>query len=201
MANRIVFLIFFLVALGLGGAAYYTGQNTREFLADAREVPGQIVAEEQSTDSEGDASYSPVYSYQVDGEQYRHTSSVSSSSHPNIGETVTILVDPADPTEARADTFMELWFLPVLFGGLAVVFLFTAFIGQVLRRKHYGSGGSSGDVIGTHAVDDHGSHPSANEATAMTTESIMADVSPARDVDLSGPFVTGNEPDQRGPFM
>jgi len=48
----------------------------------------------------------------------------TSSSPPayDIGEQVRVYYDPAQPTHAFIDTYLERWFLPTLFGGFGVLF-------------------------------------------------------------------------------
>ncbi len=77
---------------------------------------GVIVDLIYSTDSDGDASYTPVYQYVVDGQTYTHQGAVSFGGLivPSIGDTRTILYDPGNPDDSRLrNVFILLW-LPII---------------------------------------------------------------------------------------
>ena len=62
----------------------------------------------------------------------------SSSPDLDVGDTVPVLYDPADPEDARIDSFLLLWLGPLIFwllgvGSLAMTLLFI-FIGPLLLR-------------------------------------------------------------------
>lgn len=58
------------------------------------------------------------------GERVRIEGKISSSPSPyKVGERVGVFYDAADPSEALIDTFIERWFVPLLFGGFGTIFL------------------------------------------------------------------------------
>jgi len=58
------------------------------------------------------------------GERIRIEGKISSSPSPyEVGERIGVFYDPAEPTEALIDTFIERWFMPLLFGGFGLVFI------------------------------------------------------------------------------
>ncbi len=185
---RLLPIVFAVVGFGLlaGGAIAY--QDTRSLLDVAVEVPGRIVDITTST-SDGDTTYSPVYEYEVDGQSYRHESSVSSSSRPTIGETETMLIDPSDPDEAKADTFMDKWFLATLLGGLGAVFAGISTIILIVavagRRSAAHAESTSNPDLGL---------PTDRRSTAATTASAT---SAAHDP-IAG---DDDRPANRGPFL
>jgi hypothetical protein len=94
---------------------------------DERTTTGTIVEVEQGTNSEGETRFSPVYAYEVDGQEYRLHSSVSSSSRPTIGDTVEIGYSASDPNNARRIGGIEGNIHWIFFGAGAFVFLTGVF--------------------------------------------------------------------------
>jgi hypothetical protein len=84
------------------------------FFTTGTEVEGTVVRLESSS-SDGSTTYSPVFSYTYEGQQYEYES-VNSSNPPTneVGDVETLLVDPANPSKARQNSFWELWLLPVI---------------------------------------------------------------------------------------
>jgi hypothetical protein len=115
----IVFLLIGLTMLGIGG---WLANQSRELLDTGERVSAKVTSMSSSTDSEGDTTYAPVYTYTYRGEQRTYTAGVSSSSQPTIGESETLYVDPENPSSVKADSFMDMWFLPALLGGMGIVF-------------------------------------------------------------------------------
>jgi hypothetical protein len=85
------------------------------FYSKGIEVQGTVVRLESSSSSEGGITYSPVFSYTVDGQQYEYES-VNSSYPPSneVGDIETLLVNPNNPSKARQNSFWELWLLPCI---------------------------------------------------------------------------------------
>jgi Protein of unknown function (DUF3592) len=79
------------------------------------EVQGTVVRLESHSSSDGGDTYSPVFSYSVDGKPYEYES-VNSSSPPSneVGDVVTLLYNPDNPAKARQNSFWELWLLPLV---------------------------------------------------------------------------------------
>ena len=101
-----------IILLGLGVWYAYTSYM---FSTNGIEVQGTVVRLESSSSSEGGTTYSPVFSYTVDGQQYEYES-VNSSSPPSneVGDVETLLYDPDNPGKARQNSFWELWLLPCI---------------------------------------------------------------------------------------
>lgn len=117
--------IFLTVGLGLLGGGVYSFVSTREFLGNAVSANGVVIDLEEHWDSD-DSSYTyyPRVRFQTEGGQaYEFTGDVGSSPAAfDVGEEVRVLFDPADPSGARIDSFMQLWFVSVILGGLGLVF-------------------------------------------------------------------------------
>lgn len=68
---------------------------------DLIEVPGEISNVIETTNSDGDRAYRAEYVYEVDGRVYEATSSMTSSSRPAVGTSVTIGHPPQDPAAGQ----------------------------------------------------------------------------------------------------
>ncbi len=98
-------------------------------------APGVIVDLVFTTDSDGDAAYTPVYQYTVDGSTYLYEGAISYSGAvvPSIGDRVTMLYDPANPADARVrNVFLLIW-LPIILMLLPI--LIVAGIFWSIRRR------------------------------------------------------------------
>jgi hypothetical protein len=101
--------------------------RTYGFTSSAERTQGEVVA------MEGTDAKAPVVSFKDRrGIEHQIISSVASSP-PSfaVGETVEVLYDPANPDEARIDSFFQLWFgafLGLVMGGgalfLTLIFIF-----------------------------------------------------------------------------
>jgi uncharacterized protein DUF3592 len=130
--------VFSTVGVGMLAGSFFIFSNTRGFIAGASEAEGTVIALDRSRSSSGSGSstmYRPVVEFTSGtGKRIEFTSSVGTSppSH-RVGEPVTVLYNPADPSSARIKSFFQLWFgfLIVFFLGL----VFTAIgLGIILVR-------------------------------------------------------------------
>jgi hypothetical protein len=190
----IVFLLIGLTMLGIGG---WLANESRELRDTGDRVPAVIVSSDSSTDSEGDTTYSPVYAFTYRGEERTHTSSVSSSSQPTIGEAETLYVDPDDPTTVKADSFMDMWFLPALLGGMGIVFtaigLFTGIGALVFAGASRLRGRASDPTappLPTPAMQAGAAANEQGDETGTYTGS-----------GTTGPFVGDDRNQNQGPFL
>ncbi len=72
---------------------------------------------------ESDGAYAPVVNYEFDGEIFTYESATySNPSSFALGETVPLFLDPDNPYDILIDTFSERWLLPVILGGMGLVF-------------------------------------------------------------------------------
>ncbi len=96
---------------------------------------GVIVDLVFSTDSDGDAAYTPVYRYVVNGDTYLYEGAISYSGAiiPTVGDTRTMLYDPANPADARVRNLFLLIWLPVILMLLPI--LIAAGIFWSIRRR------------------------------------------------------------------
>jgi hypothetical protein len=124
-AGAFVGVIFGLLGIGMLVGGIFWGLRTREFIARAERADGRVIEMVAKRDSDGDRTYSPTVQFMAkDGTQTTFTSSVSSNppSHRE-GDAVKVLYDPANPRDAKIESFTELWFGPLLLGGvMGVIF-------------------------------------------------------------------------------
>ncbi|NVE95081.1 DUF3592 domain-containing protein [Altererythrobacter lutimaris] len=100
---------------------------------------GEVIALERSYDSDGDATYAPVFTFtDVRGTRHEVTGSVKSSPAAfSRGEQVEVIYDPAKPGKAIIDSFSQRYLFPLVFGGIGGVFALIGgwFVIGYQRRK------------------------------------------------------------------
>lgn len=103
---------------------------------------GVVIGLDESN-SDGSVTYSPIVEFTVNGQTYSFDSG-NSSSPPEyeIGESVNVRYDPADPHTAQIDKYSERWLMPILLipSMLCGSVLLTFFMVRAWRRGE--------DVIG-----------------------------------------------------
>jgi hypothetical protein len=103
-----------------------------------RRVSGQVVdtVTRQGSDS---TTYAAVVRYSVNGQTYRTTNSISSSSVPTVGATKEVAYNPAQPGQAKivegARETWWLWLFPVI-GAVVVFGSLYAFVKSQKRSKN-----------------------------------------------------------------
>lgn len=117
---------FVLLPIGaiilLGVSIWYT-YTSYMFSSNGIEAQGTVVRLESSY-SDGSTTYSPVFRYTINGQEYEYES-VNSSSLPSnqVGDVETLLVDPNNPSKARQNSFWELWLLPCTLLPISIVMI------------------------------------------------------------------------------
>ncbi len=129
-----------LIGLGLGWGAWSSWSNGAAFRASATHTEGTVVDIASHRDSDGDTMYKPVIEFTTaDGRTLQFTSSVSSSSPSySRGDAVKLYYAPANPEDARLDSFMEKYFLPLILSVFASVFTLIGvllFVGGIRHRR------------------------------------------------------------------
>ncbi|MFM9842727.1 MAG: DUF3592 domain-containing protein [Dongiaceae bacterium] len=117
--------IFLLVGIGLLAAAVYCFVATWQFIGGAVTADGVVVALEERWDSDhSDYTYYPRVAFETeDRRKFEFTSDTGSRPAAfDIGEPVRVLFDPARPGAARIDSFLQLWLLPLVLGGIGTAF-------------------------------------------------------------------------------
>lgn len=130
----IVLCVFSLAFVIMGGFRF---MRIWSFQEKASRTQGKVV-EMVSRSFNNKTLYAPVFVFtDAAGKEYKIQSDALSNSplHHHVGETVTVLYDPADPKSARIDSFSSLWSSPRLFSCVgALGFIIGAIFYNVGRR-------------------------------------------------------------------
>lgn len=77
-------------------------------------VPGIVIGLDESN-TDGSSTYSPVVEFTANGQTYTFESDNASSPPAyQVGETVNVRYDPADPNTAQIDKLTERWLMPII---------------------------------------------------------------------------------------
>jgi hypothetical protein len=133
-------VVFSLLGLSMLSVAGWTGYRSWAYRQSAQSAQGTVIALDWSGDSESSGAR-PVVRYEVRGEPYEITGSVSSSPPAHaIGDPVRVLYPPGQASAARLDEWFDFWFLPVFLGGMGLVFgLVGVGVGYLVWRSVGGS--------------------------------------------------------------
>ncbi|KJY41556.1 hypothetical protein VR41_12085 [Streptomyces sp. NRRL B-1568] len=124
--------MFAVGALCLVAGLIFTGISV-SFLTDAKRAPGTVVALDWREDPDGGsrtghaddapAAYPVIEFTSADGTPRRFRDSAGSNPPSyKVGEQVEVLYRPNSPEDARIKGFLSLWLLPLIFGGIGLVF-------------------------------------------------------------------------------
>ncbi len=149
IGSLLVLLLIGAVITGFGVVIY----NSARINPNWTKVDGKVVS--VNTDSSGSGNtYSPVVSYQANGQTYKVASSSSTSSYPQIGSTKQVAYDPAAPADAKvvSSGFISAFILVLLGIGVFLILLAPVLFVRSLRRskdisKLKGSGQKVAGVI------------------------------------------------------
>jgi hypothetical protein len=114
--------------------------NNYIFVSTASNTKGTVVSIERHTGSKGSVSYYPVIKFYPDnGDEVIFTSEIGSNPAPyKINQTVDVKYEPSNPSNAKVDSFTELWVLPGIFSTIGTIFFIIAIataLGQVNANK------------------------------------------------------------------
>lgn len=144
---KIIAFVFMLVgvtflAIGIGFAVHQTQLKNKCTLEVNAVIADVLSKEERHENDDGHVSYStvytPVYTYNVDGQFYTtHSNTYSSNSSYRRGQTVQIFCDPNDPETFYAPNDTTNTILMVVFCGLGGLFtvIATVLIILLVRLK------------------------------------------------------------------
>ncbi len=118
-------LVFFLSGLGLLTGDYFAFTGTRRFLQGAALADGMVT--ELSLERSGSRSsgtYHPVVQFRAEnGVAVTFRSSVGSNPPSyRVGEPVGVYYNPANPQDARVNSFFSLWGMVLILSALGAVF-------------------------------------------------------------------------------
>lgn len=122
-ANLIIGIVFPLVGLLLVAIAVFSFVRTRMFIGSSQEVKGTVLRNVYHSGSEG-GGYAPVFGFTtIDGRKVEVQDKLETNPPQfHEGAVVTILYDPQDPGRARIKKWMNLYFVPLLLGGMGLIF-------------------------------------------------------------------------------
>jgi hypothetical protein len=118
---RNILVLFFTLGLGCTSIAAYFIADTRSFVGKASHADGVVVALRQGTRS----TWSIVAYKSASGAGFNVQSNVTNRGmlHLPIGARVDVLYDAHEPSNARINTFLDLWGLALVFGIIGLVCL------------------------------------------------------------------------------
>lgn len=103
------------------GAFFYF--RTKKFSERAQETKGTVIELVYDSDSEGGGYYTVFQFTTTTGQTIEKTGSIRSNPPAHkVGEVIDILYDPAKPNDARIKKTSSLYFVPMLLGGMGIVF-------------------------------------------------------------------------------
>jgi hypothetical protein len=122
--SGVAFGVFLAAGLALLTGSGYSLVHTRAAIARAVPADGTVVDLIASADADGDTMYYPRVRFRTrTGDMQEFTGGVGSKPAAfDVDEGVKVLYDPERPGDARIDTFFQLWFLPLLLGGMGIIF-------------------------------------------------------------------------------
>lgn len=117
-------IVFSLIGGLMALIAVFLFVRTRMFISNAQEVKGTVIRMVYKRNSKGGGGYSPVYQFKtIEGRLVEKQDSLFSN--PPMfteGQTIDVLYEPANPENARIKKWMNLYFLPLLLGGMGLIF-------------------------------------------------------------------------------
>jgi len=144
-AELIIGIVFGLVGLLLAAIGVFIWMRTRAFMSTAQETKGTVTHMISSSGSEGGMVYAPVFKFTTIQGQVIEVEEKVYSNPPQFqtGQAVDILYDPEDPNRARVKKWSSLYFVPLLLGGMGMIFGcigIVLFIFKVVDLLHIGRG-------------------------------------------------------------
>lgn len=127
---RYASIFFIVIGIGLLIGAAVSFQKTHTLIQQGITTEGTVLKLNREIDSEGDVFYYPLISFVTEaGQEIRFESKLGSGSPDYTeGQTVAILYTPEKPTDARINDFQNLYFLPLVLGGLGLFDLIITMI-------------------------------------------------------------------------
>jgi archaellum component FlaG (FlaF/FlaG flagellin family) len=110
----------------------YQGYKTKTFIDSAKRTTGTVVAHVQ----EDDVYYTVVDYMNESGKEFRFKSTLGTMYKKfSVGDTLQVLYSPHDPTDARVDNLINLWFLPIVFVLIGIIPTLVGLVWSYLRIK------------------------------------------------------------------
>ncbi|WP_115717821.1 DUF3592 domain-containing protein [Gallaecimonas mangrovi] len=115
---------FSVIGLLMLAGTFYSIYSTHTFLKHAVTAPGQVVDLDYSQSSDGSGTYHPEVAFKDQYGQNHIFISNSGSNPPSYdrGDSVEVIYLPSKPEQARINSFLSVWFVPIICSIFGVVF-------------------------------------------------------------------------------
>ena len=138
--NTIVIVrnVFTAVGLALLAAALYLYQDTQNFTQGALTGDGVVTELVRARSSDSNSStYRPVVEFHTDDGSLVEVTSTMGSNSPSfrVGESVQVYYHADRPHQAKINSFLSLWGLPLIFGGIGGIFFLVGFVMIYMARR------------------------------------------------------------------
>jgi hypothetical protein len=116
--------LFLGAGVGMVVIGLFSLARTRRFLSLAHPAPAEVVGN-HSRRHRHKLTYYPVLRYRTHADTQHEVTASVGSNPPRYreGDRLTVLYNPANPEEVRIRSFLHLWLLPLLFGGMGGIFM------------------------------------------------------------------------------
>ena len=125
-ADSTLGIVFSLVGGLLALIGVFLFIRTRIFIGKAQAVKGTVIqmVYSRGSSSSGGGGYAPVYQFKtLDGQTIVIQDSLSSNPPRfQVGQEIDVLYESGNPQKARINKWMNLYFVPVLLGGMGLIF-------------------------------------------------------------------------------
>ncbi len=121
-------LIFATVMILFGiifiGAGTYLFNDIQIFVEKSLPATGTVIRFSEEFDQDSDILFCPIVRFETKKGEIIEFKSKTSSKPPSysVGENVSVLYDPNNPYNAEINSFISLWFAPILFLGFGIIF-------------------------------------------------------------------------------
>ena len=120
---RVLVIVFTVVGIGLMAGGFFAGLKVHRFLEAAVSADGTVTGNVRAHGHRGNVFYPRVRFSTTDGQQISFVSGVGTNpALYGVGDPVPVIYDPHDPDHASIRSLVTLWLLPMILGGIGVVF-------------------------------------------------------------------------------
>lgn len=99
--------------------------RTKNFVGSAQETKGTVTDVRYEHDSESGGGYYSVFKFKsINGQEIEKVSNLRTNPPQHqVGQVIDVLYDPNNPNDARIKKATNLYFVPVLLGGMGLIFV------------------------------------------------------------------------------
>ena len=126
--SQLLFCVIISLGLIIGGLLW--GTRRYGFLKSCVHAQGTVVEQREKTGSKFTTYYYPVVEFKTEsGEKVQFVGGAGSSGGPMIptGSTVDVVYDPAAPSQAQIQSFVQYWLGPVGLAAMGLVIMAMGF--------------------------------------------------------------------------